>query len=67
MHDPSVLGLGAEKFKVAEARTAAAALKSIATEAFDVVILDLGLPDQNGFTVLEEIRKISSVAVIACR
>jgi two-component system KDP operon response regulator KdpE len=58
------IGLGAEKFKVTEARTAAAALRFIAAEAFDVVILDLGLPDQSGFAVLEEIRKISSVAVI---
>jgi two-component system KDP operon response regulator KdpE len=63
------IGLGAEKFKVAEARTAAAALnfltsESADAEAFDVVILDLGLPDQSGFWVLEEIRKKSTVPVI---
>jgi two-component system KDP operon response regulator KdpE len=58
------IGLGAEKFKVAEARTAAAALKFLAAEEVDVVILDLGLPDQSGFSVLEEIRKASTVAVI---
>jgi two-component system, OmpR family, KDP operon response regulator KdpE len=56
--------LGAEKFKVAEARTAATALNLLATEAFDVVVLDLGLPDQSGFSVLEEIRKTSNVPVI---
>jgi two-component system KDP operon response regulator KdpE len=58
------IGLGAEKFKVADARTAAAALNLLATEAFDVVVLDLGLPDQSGFSVLEEIRKTSNVPVI---
>jgi len=63
------IGLGAEKFKVSEARTAAAALEFLASESadaeiFDVVILDLGLPDQSGFWVLEEIRKRSTVPVI---
>jgi two-component system, OmpR family, KDP operon response regulator KdpE len=58
------IGLAAEKFKVAEARTAAAALTLLAAEEVDVVILDLGLPDQSGFSVLEEIRKASTVPVI---
>ncbi len=58
------IGLGAEKFKVTDARTVAAALNLLATEAFDVVVLDLGLPDQSGFSVLEEIRKTSNVPVI---
>jgi two-component system KDP operon response regulator KdpE len=58
------IGLGAEKFKVAEARTAAAARNLLAVETVDVVILDLGLPDESGFDILEEIRKSSSVPVI---
>jgi two-component system KDP operon response regulator KdpE len=58
------IGLGAERFKVAEARTAVAALNLLATQSLDVVILDLGLPDQSGLSVLEEIRKTSSVPVI---
>jgi two-component system KDP operon response regulator KdpE len=58
------LGLTEEKFKVAEARTAAAALDFLATEKVDVIILDLGLPDKSGFTVLEEIRKTLTVPVI---
>jgi two-component system KDP operon response regulator KdpE len=58
------IGLGAEKFKVAEARTAATALSLLEIETVDVVILDLGLPDQSGFEVLEEIRKTSSVPII---
>jgi two-component system KDP operon response regulator KdpE len=58
------IGLGAEKFKVAEARTAAAARNLLAVETVDVVILDLGLPDESGFDILEDIRKNSSVPVI---
>ena len=58
------IGLGAEKFKVAEARTAAAARNLLAVETFDVVILDLGLPDGSGFDILEDIRKNSSAPVI---
>jgi two-component system KDP operon response regulator KdpE len=58
------IGLSAEKFRVAEARTAAAALNLLAESEFDTVILDLGLPDQSGFTVLEEIRKNSKVPII---
>jgi two-component system, OmpR family, KDP operon response regulator KdpE len=58
------IGLAAEKFKVAEARTAAAARNLLAVETFDVVILDLGLPDGSGFDILEDIRKNSSAPVI---
>jgi two-component system KDP operon response regulator KdpE len=58
------IGLGAENFKGAEARTAAAALSFFAIETVDVVLVDLGLPDQSGFPVLEEIRKTSNVPVI---
>lgn len=58
------IGLAAEKFKVTEARTAESALSQIAAANFDVVILDLGLPDRSGFSVLEEIRKHSKAPVI---
>jgi two-component system KDP operon response regulator KdpE len=58
------IGLAAEKFKVTEARTAESALSQIADANFDVVILDLGLPDRSGFSVLEEIRKHSKAPII---
>jgi two-component system KDP operon response regulator KdpE len=58
------LGLGAGKFKVIAARTAAEALDIFATEELDLVVLDIGLPDRNGLDVLEEIRKTSSLPVI---
>jgi len=54
----------AQKFNVAEAGTAAAALKRLETESFDLVILDLGLPDSSGFAVLETIRKNSKIPII---
>ena len=56
--------LGPQKFDVAEAGTAAAALKRIAAEEFDLVILDLGLPDRSGISVIEEVRQTSSVPII---
>ncbi len=40
--------------------TAAEGLKKFNSEKFDLVILDIGLPDKNGFDVCKEIRKIGS-------
>jgi two-component system KDP operon response regulator KdpE len=56
--------LGQQKFEVAEAGNAAVALKRLAAEEFDLVILDLGLPDRSGIDVIEEVRKISAVPII---
>ncbi len=56
--------LSAQKFAVAEAGTAAAALKKLETESFDLVILDLGLPDTSGFDVITAMRKHSKVPII---
>jgi two-component system, OmpR family, KDP operon response regulator KdpE len=58
------LGLGAGRFKVLSARTAAEALSQFAQEEIDVIVLDLGLPDRSGLEVLQEIRRTSSVPVI---
>lgn len=40
------------------------ALASLHQERFDLVILDVGLPDQNGFEICRQIRKISDIPVI---
>jgi two-component system KDP operon response regulator KdpE len=53
-----------QKFEIAEASTAAAALKLLAADAFDLVILDLGLPDRSGIEVIGEIRAMSQMPII---
>jgi two-component system, OmpR family, KDP operon response regulator KdpE len=52
------------KHDVTVASTAATAIKRLASEQFDLVILELSLPDRNGLTVIEELRKISAMPVI---
>jgi len=53
-----------QKFEIAEAGNATIALKRIDQETFDLIILDLGLPDRSGIAVIEEVRKTSSVPII---
>jgi two-component system KDP operon response regulator KdpE len=53
-----------QKFEVTEASTAGAALKRLDAEAFDLIILDLGLPDRSGIEVIAEVRKTSPVPII---
>jgi two-component system KDP operon response regulator KdpE len=53
-----------QKFDVAEASTAGAALKQLAGEEFDLVILDLGLPDRSGIEVIEDVRRTSPIPII---
>ena len=53
-----------QKFEVVEASTAAAALRHLEADEFDLVILDLGLPDRSGIEVIEEVRKSSSVPIV---
>lgn len=40
------------------------ALAALEEETFDLVLLDIGLPDQDGFSVLERIRATSNVPVV---
>jgi two-component system, OmpR family, KDP operon response regulator KdpE len=58
------LNLGARGYAVREAVTGEAALAAIDTDHPDVVLLDLGLPDMDGITVLRTLRQRSNVAVI---
>ena len=48
--------LGEEGYEVVTAATAEAGLKSLAAKPFDLVLLDVSLPDKNGLEVLREIR-----------
>jgi two-component system KDP operon response regulator KdpE len=50
--------------KVASTRLGKRGVELVESEAPDIVILDLGLPDINGFEVLRQIRLFSSVPII---
>lgn len=52
------------RFAVVPAENALTALRSIAEQVPDIVILDLGLPDLDGATVLRMIRGMTDVPVI---
>jgi two-component system KDP operon response regulator KdpE len=52
--------LGAEGFEVIEADNAEKALTAIETRKPEIVILDLGLPDQDGLDVIRSIRTSGS-------
>ncbi|MDT3441106.1 MULTISPECIES: response regulator transcription factor [unclassified Pseudofrankia] len=55
--------LGRHGFDIVRARTAARALDLMHTRP-DLVLLDLGLPDRDGFDVCGRIRKVSNTPVI---
>jgi DNA-binding response OmpR family regulator len=56
--------LSAEAFNVVTALDGASALKLVANESFDLVILDVMLPSLSGFDVLVRLRQTRSVPVI---
>ncbi|MDQ3646205.1 MAG: response regulator transcription factor [Actinomycetota bacterium] len=63
-------GLRANGFTTTVAATGAEALAFARTGEFDLVILDIGLPDQDGFAVLEEFRsrdKRTPVVILTAR
>jgi two-component system, OmpR family, KDP operon response regulator KdpE len=56
--------LTAAGFDVETAATAAEARRLAATRAPDLIVLDLGLPDGDGKTVIETVRAFSAVPII---
>ncbi|MDK1019586.1 MAG: response regulator transcription factor [Actinomycetota bacterium] len=56
--------LSREGFDVAESSTGAAALDTVARSEPDLVLLDVGLPDIDGFEVLRSLRSTSDIPVI---
>jgi len=56
--------LAAAGYDVIAALTGAEALKAAATQAPDVILLDLGLPDMDGKVVIAELRSWSKVPIV---
>lgn len=56
--------LTAQGYQIIEAETAKAALESLRRNAPDVLVLDLGLPDRDGFEVIQELRGAGSALPI---
>jgi len=50
-------GLAAERYDVSVARTGDEAFTRVSSDAFDLVVLDLGLPGRDGLDVLSAIRE----------
>ncbi len=62
--DTIIYPLSVEGFQTHWVTTGAEGLAYLNSEKADLVILDIGLPDMNGFDVLKEIRKISQIPVL---
>ena len=62
-------GLPPHGYECVEASTAVQAIKLFASERPDAVILDLGLPDQDGFAVIQRIRAagLTPIVVLSAR
>ncbi|KQW31609.1 two-component system response regulator [Rhizobium sp. Root274] len=58
---PSLTAAG---YEVVEAGTGAEALKAVATQAPDLVILDLGLPDMDGKEIIANLRGWSDIPIV---
>jgi two-component system catabolic regulation response regulator CreB len=56
--------LRTEGFDVSDAATGGDALTKLASESFDCLILDVGLPDMSGFDVCRTLRQTSSVPIL---
>jgi two-component system, OmpR family, KDP operon response regulator KdpE len=56
--------LAAADYRVLEADGAAPALRLLASERPDLLILDLGLPDRSGLDLIAEIRQTSTVPIL---
>ena len=56
--------LAASGYRIIEAEDATGAMRLLATEKPDLMILDLGLPDQSGLELITEVRKTSTVPIV---
>lgn len=58
------LGLTAEGYRVVSAATAAAGLEKVRRDRPEAVIVDVGLPDSDGFALVATIRSESDVPIV---
>jgi two-component system KDP operon response regulator KdpE len=58
------ISLSTEGMRVLEAGTAREGLAACRTEAPDLVVLDLGLPDADGLSLIPQLRQFSAVPVV---
>ena len=56
--------LAANDYEMLKAETGVEALKRIAADAPDVVVLDLGLPDMDGKDIIGRVRQWSDVPIV---
>lgn len=59
-----VYALQAEGYSVTHCADIITALASLSAQSFSLALLDLSLPDGNGFTIFKQIRRISDMPVI---
>jgi len=62
--DNIVYALDTEGFEVQRCCTAEDALRMLANQPISLIVLDIGLPDRNGFELCKQIRKSSAVPII---
>ncbi len=62
--DTLVYALGTEGYEPVWSTTGAAALAMLRQSAFDLALLDVGLPDMNGFALFREIQRVRELPVI---
>ena len=53
------LGALPEEFSISEAQSLAEARETLSTELYDVILLDLGLPDSNGMETFLEVQRVA--------
>lgn len=59
-----ILLLNSEGFSVIHASTQSEAIKVISENKFDLSLIDISLPDGNGFTVFNELKEMKAIPVI---
>ena len=57
--------LTAAGYSVSRAVSVASAIEAVGREKFDVIIIDIGLPDGDGISLLQAVRKLSDASAIA--